>query len=315
MHDIVSIGECCVELSCDGPLSEAKTLYRAYSGDALNVVYMATKLGSSCGYVTRVGDDPFSENFLKEWNSNGIDTSAIPKVSGFTGLAILSILEDGQREIYNYRAGSAASTITPSDISQSYIANSKFLHVSAITQAISKSSREATLKAVQIAHDNGVQVSYDTNLRLRLWTIEDAREALEEVLPYVDVIFPSHPEETTMLTGMNSTEEVANHFLAQGVKTVAIKLGSEGAWIATKDIKCKIHAIAPLGVSDTTGAGDAFDGAFLHSTVEGSDPIEAAKLGVTCAGLKIGNRGAILSQPTKEEVLSYVGSVQIERFE
>ena len=113
MHDIVSIGECCVELSCDGPLSEAKTLYRAYSGDALNVVYMATKLGSSCGYVTRVGDDPFSENFIKEWNNNGIDTSAIPKVSGFTGLAILSILEDGQREIYNYRAGSAASTLTP----------------------------------------------------------------------------------------------------------------------------------------------------------------------------------------------------------
>ena len=315
MHDIVSIGECCVELSCDGPLSEAKTLYRAYSGDALNVVYMATKLGSSCGYVTKVGDDPFSENFIKEWNNNGIDTSAIPKVSGFTGLAILSILEDGQREIYNYRAGSAASTLTPSDLNEDYITNSKFLHVSAITQAISKSSRETTLKAVQLAHDNGIQVSYDTNLRLRLWTIEDARDALNEVLPYTDIIFPSHPEETTMLTGIDSIEGVANYFLTKGVKTVAIKLGARGSLVATNDMKCKIHAITPLGVSDTTGAGDAFDGGFLHSTISGSDPIEAAKLGVTCAGLKVGNRGAILSQPTKKEVLDHIGSVQIERIE
>ena len=91
MHDIVSIGECLVELFSDGPVADAKFFHRAYSGDALNVLYMAAKLGSSCGYVTIVGDDPFSDMFLTEWNNNGIDTSAITKVPGFTGLAILSI--------------------------------------------------------------------------------------------------------------------------------------------------------------------------------------------------------------------------------
>ena len=292
MHDIVSIGECCVELSCDGPLSEAKTLYRAYSGDALNVVYMATKLGSSCGYVTKVGDDPFSENFIKEWNNNGIDTSAIPEVSGFTGLAILSILEAGQREIYNYRAGSAASTLTPSDLNEDYITNSKFLHVRAITPAISKSSRETTLKAVQLAHDNGIQVSYDTNLRLRLWTIEDARDALNEVLPYTDIIFPSHPEEPTMLTGIDSIEGVANYFLTKGVKTVAIKLGARGSLVATNDMKCKIHAIAPLGVSDTTGAGDFFAAGFLAGLSKNFSLKNAGVLGSACSAEIISHYGA-----------------------
>jgi 2-dehydro-3-deoxygluconokinase len=118
-----------------------------------------------------------------------------------------------------------------------------------------------------------------------------------------------------MLTGIDSIEEVANYFLTKGAKTVAIKLGAAGALVATKDMQCKIHAIAPLGVSDTTGAGDAFDGGFLHSTIAGSDPIEAAKVGVTCAGLKVGKRGAILSQPTKKEVLNHVRSVQIEHVE
>ena len=156
-------------------------------------------------------------------------------------------------------------------------------------------------------------VSYDTNLRLRLWTIEDAREAMEEILPYVDIVLPSHPEETAGLTGLASEREAIDYFIDRGAKTVAVKSGEEGAWTATSDGVWRVRSIAPKGVADTTGAGDAFDGGFLHAMLQGGSPVEAARWGVACAGLKVSGRGGIISQPSRDEVEKYVDLVQAER--
>ena len=125
MPDIVAIGECCIELFSDGPIAAASSFHRAYSGDALNVLYMASKLGSSCGYITRVGDDPFSDYMLEEWKRNDIDTAAIKRVRGFAGLVFISQLAKGEREPFYYREGSAASTIAPEDLSADYIGRAK----------------------------------------------------------------------------------------------------------------------------------------------------------------------------------------------
>ena len=313
MPDIVAIGECCIELFSDGPIAAASSFQRAYSGDALNVLYMASKLGTSCGYMTRVGDDPFSDYMLEEWRKNEIDTAAVKRLPGFAGLVFISLLAKGERELFYYREGSAASTIAPEDLSADYIGGAKVLHVSAITQAISLSSRETALEAVRIARSRNVMVSYDTNLRLRLWTVEDAREAMEEILPYVDVVFPSHPEETTALTGLASEREAIDYFIDRGAKTVAVKSGEDGAWTATSDGVWRVQSIAPRGVADTTGAGDAFDGGFLHAMLQGAGPVEAARWGVACAGLKVSGRGGIVSQPSRDEVEQYVDLVQAER--
>ena len=142
---------------------------------------------------------------------------------------------------------------------------------------------------------------------------QEAREAMLAVLPYVDVVFPSHPEETKALSSLDSKADIIEFFKSKGAHTVALKCGDEGAWVGTHEGIGTVPPVAPLGVSDTTGAGDAFVGTFLHCLLQGRDAFEATRWGVVAAGLTTGGRGAILSQPDPDEILKYLGAVRIQR--
>ena len=172
MPEIVAVGECLIELYSDEPIGTASRFHRAYAGDTCNAALMAARLGSSCGYVTRMGDDPFADYLLAEIRKVGVDTSRVKRVVGFNGVHFISLLPDGDREFVYYRNGSAASTMTPDDLDADYIGSARVLHVSAILQATSPSARRTVLEAAQMARRLGVTVSYDTNLRLTLWSAE-----------------------------------------------------------------------------------------------------------------------------------------------
>ena len=307
-----------VEFFSEDPLDAASSFTKAYSGDTLNVMTMLSRLGTSSGYVTRVGNDPatdpWGEGLIEDWERLGVDTSAVVRVPGFMGLVFISLRPDGQRSFVYYRKGSAASTIVPEDLDEDYIAGAKVLHVSALPQAVSETSRATVRRAIEIAHDHGVTVSFDTNLRLNLWTIEEARATISDVLPYVDILFPSYPDETTPLTDIEDQAAVIDHYHNLGVDTVALKCGEDGAVISSPEVSLKAKSIAPNGVVDTTGAGDAFVGGYLHAMVQGLGPGEGARWGVASAGLKVGGRGGIASQPERDEVERYLDSVELEHF-
>lgn len=311
MPEIVAIGECLIELFSDEPIGSAPYFEKSFAGDTCNTVFMASRLGTSCGYITRLGNDPFADYLLGEWERHEIDTSRVKRVERLTGVHFISLLPRGDREFVYYRKGSAASTMVPDDLDEEYIANAGVLHASAILQATSHTARETVLQAAMMARRRGVTVSYDTNLRLNLWSVDEARAALERIVPYVDVVFPSHPEETGALVGLDSELDVIGHFLDRGVGTVALKCGEDGAWIGTAERIARVAAVAPQGVSDTTGAGDAFAAGVLHGMVRGWGPFEGARWGVASAGLKVARRGAIVSQPSLEEVEKVVGSVEL----
>ncbi len=185
------------------------------------------------------------------------------------------------------------------------------LHAGGIIQAVSPSCRATVLRAVQIANEKGVTVSFDTNLRANMWSPSEAREALDEVVPYVDVLFISYPDETSALLGVDSPEEAVDFFQQRGVGTVAVTSGPEGALVAAPDGVLRGAAIAPNGVSDTTGAGDAFVGGFLHCLVRGMGTEQGVRWGIASAGLKVAGRGGIASQPSREEVERFVDMVQV----
>ena len=313
MPEIVAIGECLIELFSDGPIGSASSYNKAYAGDTLNVLTMASKLGATTGYVTRVGDDLFTDYLLDAWEAEGLDTSRVKVVPGATGVHFLSILPGGEREFQYYRRDTPATTMVPDDLDSEYIAGAKVLHLSAIPQAISASARATVLRAAQIASEHGVTVSFDTNLRMSLWTIEQARDALHEVLPYVDIIFPGHPEESNALLGLETELEVIDYFLSKGVDAVGVKSGEAGAWVGTEEGTWRVPAVAPRGVVDTAGAGDAFVAGALRCVVRGLSLAEGARWGVVAAGLSVGGRGALASQPTLEEVERYLGTVQAHR--
>ena len=184
MPDIVSIGECMIELFSDRPLEEAETFQRSLAGDSLNILVAASRMGTTTGYITRLGEDPFTEYMLRTWRSEGIDVSHVKRVGGFNAVHFVSQLPDGDRDFIYYRRGSAPTTMEPSDLDPDYIASCKILHASGIAQAISTSARETVRRAVEVATDSGVAVSYDPNYRHQLWTAEEFRREVEATLPY-----------------------------------------------------------------------------------------------------------------------------------
>jgi len=300
--DIISLGECMVELFSQEPIARAASFHKAFGGDTLNTLVASARLGASTGYITCVGDDPFAPFLLEGWRAEGIDVSHARLVEGFNAVYFISLLAGGEREFTYYRSGSAASTMTPADLDAAYIGQARVLHVSGISQAISPSCRETVLAAVRLARERGVLVSYDPNLRRKLWpSLDDARAAMQEVLPFADIVLPSAPEEMTDLLDVQTTEEGIERLWAAGVSTAAVKLGAKGCLLGHDGRVVAIPPFVPEAVVDATGAGDAFDGAFLHGLVSGLSPEEAARLAVVCAGLSLRSRGAIGGLPYHEE--------------
>lgn len=307
--DIISLGESMVEFFCEGPISQATTFRRSVGGDTMNTIIAASRLGSKCGYITRLADDQFGEYLLNKWKSENIDVSNVKSVSeGFNGIYFISLLAAGQREFIYYRAGSAASTTTPLDLDQDYVKSARILHTSGISQAISKSSLQTVEQAIQMARKKKVKVSFDPNYRPRLWKKEEAKRAYETILPYVDICLADE----TYGALVNKTEPVdlLDYFAEFRIPIIAIKLGSKGVMLKERGHDQRQYGVLDVKVVDTTGAGDAFNGGFLHGICHDYSVDDAAILGTITAGLKVTGRGAIESLPQGKDVYELLKAIR-----
>ena len=303
MPDLISIGECMIELYSEEPIEQADTFTRSLAGDSFNICVAAQRLGTSSGYITRLGDDPFATYLLNTWNSLGIDTSQIRTVGGFNAVHFVALMPDGNREFVYYRGGSAPTTLEPDDLDPEYIGSAKILHCSGIAQAISVSARATVLRAAQIAKERGLKVSYDPNYRHQLWSPEEMQEASAELLPYVDYFLPNCSDDAPALIGSDDPFQMVEHYRDAGVPVVAASRGADGVVIGSEDGIVEIPPYSPGGPIDTTAAGDAFNGAFIHGLLNGMIIKDAGRLGTITAGLKLRQRGAIGGMPSSEEAL------------
>jgi 2-dehydro-3-deoxygluconokinase len=309
MPEIVSIGECMIELFSEQPLGESETFQRSLAGDSLNILVAAARLGTTTGYITRVGKDPFTSYLLNTWRAEGIDVSHAREEEGFNAVHFVAQLPGGDREFVYYRKGSAASTMQPSDLDPDYIASAKVLHISGITQAISASARATALRAAQIASEHGVAVSYDPNYRHQLWSHEEARRGMDEVMPYVSYFLPSVPADSEALLGTSDARRAVEIGRDRGASMVVATSGEAGATVGVGDEVFEVDAYTAGPVVDTTGAGDAFKGAMLHGLLRGMSTRDAATLGAIAAGLKIRGRGALTTMPSGKEVYAAFDSL------
>ena len=301
MPELISIGECMIELFSEDPIEEADTFTRSLAGDSFNICVAAQRLGTSSGYITRLGNDPFAGYLLNTWNSLGIDTSQIRTIEGFNAVHFVALMPDGNREFVYYRSGSAPTTLHPDDLDPDYIGSAKVLHCSGIAQAISESGRVTVLRAAQIAKERGLKVSYDPNYRHQLWSPEDLREAARELLPFVDYFLPNSSDDAPALIGSDDPIDMINHYRDLGVPVVAVTSGEDGAVIGSEDGIVEIPAYSPGSSIDSTAAGDAFNGGFIHGLLNGMSISDAGRLGTITAGLKLRQRGAIAGMPTRHE--------------
>ena len=299
--DIVSMGEPLIEFNRPKE-GDGRTWLQGFGGDSQNVAIAASRQGARAGYVTSLGQDWMGDAFLDLWTQEGLDASRVTRhPTAPTGVSFVTHTAAGHKFDY-LRKNSAASLMTPQSLPADYIAGAKFFHISAIGQAISESARAAGDAAIAIARKGGARVSYDTNLRLRLWDLDTARAKINATVPLCDILLPSL-DDSQQLTGLQDADSIADFYLGLGAPLVALKMGADGSLIATKSER---HRIAPHKVTavDATGAGDTFDGSLLARLLEGDDPVTAAHYANVAAAISTTGYGAVTPIPRKEAVLA-----------
>jgi 2-dehydro-3-deoxygluconokinase len=294
--DIVSIGEPLIEFNQTRP-GEPSYL-QGYGGDTSNMAIAAARHGARAAYVTRVGDDEFGKLLLKLWSDEAVDVNAIETdPSAHTGVYFVTHGPKGH--IFSYaRAGSAASRLTQKDLPMNLIQSARFVHASGISLAISASACEAVLAAFEAAQT----VSFDSNLRLRLWPIERARAMIAKAAALADYFFPS-AEDAEQLSGLKEPDALLDWAHGLGAKNVFLKLGADGVIVSDRKSRTRIAGHKVKAV-DGTGAGDCFCGATLARLAAGDSLIDAARYGNAAAALKTTGYGAVAPIPRPAEVLS-----------
>jgi 2-dehydro-3-deoxygluconokinase len=300
----VAVGECMVELFAEDPIpvDRAERFQRSFGGDALQAAIAAANLGTPSGVATVVGDDRFAPALLSWLEQMNIANDFIVRRSGFTGLYLISLDGAGERSFAYYRKGSAASTIDAGDVAWPQPPDAVL--VSGITQAVSGSSRRAAFEVASRTRDAGGLVVFDVNYRPLLWSDPSAaKEAFEEILPLCHAIRVSAPEETELVVGESDPDGAARDLSARGPLLVLVGCGAGGAVLAAGGSVERIPA-PPVRCVDTTGAGDALTGAFVHGLLAGMAPSDAARLGVAAGSLAVARRGGAPAIPPGEEVLA-----------
>lgn len=299
--DIVCLGEPLIEFNRPKE-GDGRTWLQGFGGDSQNVAIAAARQGASTGYLTSVGQDWMGDAFLDLWRNEGVDASKVTRhPTAPTGVSFVTHSAAGHKFDY-LRKNSAASLMTPDALAGDYIAGARILHLSAIGQAISDSARATCDVAIDIARKAGVKVSYDTNLRLRLWDLDVARTVIDATIARCDIALPSL-DDSRQLTGLEEPEAIATYYLDLGAPLVALKMGAEGSLIATRDRQTRIapHKVEAV---DATGAGDTFDGAFLTRLLAGDNPETAARYANVAAALSTTGYGAVTPMPGRTDVLS-----------
>jgi 2-dehydro-3-deoxygluconokinase len=302
--DILCVGEPLYELSeqPDG------RFLAGFGGDTSNVAVAAARLGARAAYVTLVGNDMFGNALLKLWRDEGVDTAHVSVLEDApTGLYFITHGPNGHAFTYR-RAGSAATHLAREHISGEAIAGAGFLHVSAISQAISASAADAVSHAVSIAQSAGTKISYDTNLRLRLWPLDRARETITATASAADILKTSQ-EDAEILTGLKDPEAIARHFFALGSRVVIVTMGGAGAFVFSDRLREFISAY-PAKTVDASGAGDAFTGALLSELAAGRELIKACHFGAAAAAISTTGHGAVSALPRRTTVEALLNAAQ-----
>lgn len=308
MPDLIALGEPMVEFAAEdrGGLGQAAVFRRGWGGDTSNVAVAAVRLGTSAGYVTRLGPDEFGRSFLDLWEQEGVDAShVVVDPEGFTGIYFIALDAEGRHDFTYYRAASAASRLHPGDIDPNYLATARIFHTSGITQAISDSAQATAEAAMLAARRLGVAVSYDLNIRPKLRPLPQLNPVIMAAVEHADVVLLS-AEDAGHLFGSLPQDAVVEELLGKGPRLVVLKQGADGCLIGSADGVRVRQAGWPARPVDTTGAGDAFDAAFLVEWMRGMPLDECGRFANAVGALAAGGLGAVAPLPTRARVEAFM---------
>lgn len=272
-------------------LCEPGTVVKTVSGSAGIFACAAAALGAQCGFVGRVGKDPFSRLAVQTVAQAGVDTSlVVESEEGQIGLAFIEYLPEGRNYQY-YRSQSAGSRLCAGDLDEKAIAQAQILHLPGMLLELNETMREACFAAVEMARRHDVLISFDPNIRKELSGDSGAIERLRRMTSYADIIKPTL-EEARLLTGEHEIPAILQRLHGMGPRLVAVSRDKQGTLLSAGGEEAAAPGI-DVPVVDPTGAGDSFAAALCRCVQRNSTLEEAARF-CNCVGtLVCTRRGAI----------------------
>ncbi|HYD57462.1 MAG TPA: sugar kinase [Burkholderiales bacterium] len=297
--DIVSIGEPMIEFN---QTNRGEPAYlQGFGGDTSNTAIAAARQGAKVAYYTRLGEDAFGDLLLKLWAEEGVDASHVERdAAAFTG--VYFVQHGPQGHVFHYlRAGSAASRMQA--VPEALLGGARYVHASGISLAV---AGPAVAQALRRAKQAGARISFDSNLRLKLWPLERATPAIAEAAALSDYFFPSL-EDARALSGLDDAEAMLDWAHRLGAKNVFLKLGAGGVIASDGSRRVAIKGKNVRSV-DATGAGDCFCGAALARLAAGDDVFAAARYANAAAALSTTGYGAVAPIPRTALVMQQLAA-------
>lgn len=309
MLDVITIGDAMITFNptAKGPMRFVNTFERKVGGAELNFAIGCARLGLKTGWISRLGNDEFGRFIQHFVRGEGIDISQVRLVNGYpTSLNFKEIMEDGSGRTFYYRFNSPTSTMTPDDLDESYFKQAKILHITGVFPAIGGRNYDIIRRAVELAKKHGLLISFDPNIRLRLWSKEEAKEKLSALLPHVDIILTGE-DEAELLLGVKSPREIIKKLTKFGIGFIAVKQDEKGSIGHHHGETVESPPVKPRKVVDTVGAGDGFDAGFIYGVLQNWPLDRTLTFANTIGSMVVSVSGDNEGLPYLEDVLIQMG--------
>lgn len=315
MNDIITIGDAMIAFnpSDTGPMKFVPSFTRNIGGAELNVAIGCARLGLEAGWISRLGDDEFGKYIRNFARGEGIDTTQVNFVKGYpTSLNFKEIMEDGSVRTFYYREKSPTAAMTPDDLSEDYFKHARVLHITGIFPGVAENNLDVMYKAIELAKRYGLTISFDPNIRLKLWSKEAISRISKSFLPAVDILLAG-TEEMKIILGESEPEKIIEACKPYDIDHIVLKQGENGAVGYHNKQLIDAPAVPPRKVVDTVGAGDGFDAGYLYGYLNNWQLEKSLQFANTIGSMVVGVTGDNEGLPYLEDVQMTLG--EIERIE
>ena len=276
----------------EGALESVSGYDLAVAGAEFNVAVGVARLGHKVTYITKLGHDPFGDRIIRVLDINKIGNEFVFwSNTQKTGFMLKGRASSGDPDIFYYRSGSAASTLSVEDIEKIHFEAYTHIHLTGILPALSQSTRDAVHLMFDKARKAGLLISFDPNLRPQLWPSQgEMIRAINEMAAKADIVMPGVGE-GEILAGSADPKVINAFYLHNGAKAVITKCGAIGAFVSTNDEEYMVPGFHVDRVVDTVGAGDGFAAGVITGLMEGLTLKEAVRRGNAVGAIQVMSRG------------------------
>ncbi|WP_299785033.1 5-dehydro-2-deoxygluconokinase [uncultured Marivita sp.] len=321
-RDLITIGRSSVDLygaQIGGRLEDMGSFDKYIGGSPTNIACGTARLGMKSAVITAVGDEHMGRFIREQLAREGVDTTGVKTdPERLTALVLLGIRDQEQFPLIFYRENCADMGLTEDDIDPEFIRSARAV-VATGTHLSHPRVEAATLKALTIAREAGMQTALDIDYRPNLWGVAGHGDGesrfvesaavtakLQSTLHYFDLIVGTE-EEFHIAGGTTDTLEALRAVRAVSDATLVCKRGAAGAVAFTGDIPASLDdgdagPGFPIEVFNVLGAGDGFMSGLLKGWLDGEDWPTSLKYANACGAFAVSRHGCTPAYPSWEEL-------------